>query len=563
MNNKSEVRNAECGVRNGGDAGCASGGTLASGSTGHVAAPEDGARSRKELRVRNKSELKLLSPLMLLFPYQKRWVMDSARFKIGVWSRQSGKSFSTAAESVTDCILFPKTKWVCLSASERQALEWLEKAKEWTALFKQSLAGEEQVRDAAEALLKSAEIRFANGSRIMAIPGKPATARGYSTNIVLDEFAYHENPNAVWSAMFPNQSNPLAGMAQARYEAMLAGEDFSAIQRELKLRVVSTFNGRDNKFYSMWERREQTGYSGHFIDIYSAVKDGLPLNIEQLRTGLDDAEIWAQEYECSPADVSAVLLPYELLASCESPEATVTIGPDYFTSGKPYVMGIDFARKRDLSVAWTDELMGDVAHCREVLEMRDMSTPDQIALLRPRIRGARRVCLDYTSPGLGLGDFLVKEFGEYNPAKHLYGKIELCTFTNPLKVELFSKLRMAFEQRQCRIPISRAVREDMHSVQRMTSNSGNITYRAPHTEDGHADRCTAKALAHRAMGCGRTQVAYAAIKGNGPSANEIRRFFGVGSVNGGGGPAYGSMPSHLAEWQWAEEQARKKGRSGW
>ncbi|HLX68994.1 MAG TPA: hypothetical protein VKV04_05130, partial [Verrucomicrobiae bacterium] len=139
----------------------------------------------------------------------------------------------------------------------------------------------------------------------------------------------------------------------------------------------------------------------------------------------------------------------------------------------------------------------------------------------------------------------------------------LCTFSNPLKLEIFSKLRMAFEERRVRIPINRAVREDLHSVQRMTTMSGNITYRAPHTEDGHADRCTAKALAQRAMGCARQPVAFSRGTMNGPTRDEIRRFFGGGSTGQSVGPAYGSMPSHLAEWQWAEEQARKKGRGGW
>ena len=32
-----------------------------------------------------------------------------------------------------------------------------------------------------------------------------------------------------------------------------------------------------------------------------------------------------------------------------------------------------------------------------------MSTPDQIDILRPRIRKARRVSLDYTGPGIGMG----------------------------------------------------------------------------------------------------------------------------------------------------------------
>ena len=280
---------------------------------------------------------------------------------------------------------------------------------------------------------------------------------------------------------------------------MIKGEDTN-IRRDLKLRVVSTFNGRNNKFFNLWEKAKENGYAAHKVTIHDAIKDGMPLDADKLRLALDDADAWAQEYECEPMDSSTVLLPYELIATCESPEATTMVSPEFWfaTAPRPLVMGIDFARKRDLSVAWTDELLGDVAQAREVLEMRAMSTPDQIDLLRPRIQRCQRVCLDYTGPGVGMGDYLVKEFGEYNPDQHKFGKIELITFGNTNKVELFTKLRMTFEQRKCRVPVNRVVREDLHSVCRVVSAQGNITYRAPHTEDGHADRCTAKALANRA-----------------------------------------------------------------
>lgn len=461
-----------------------------------------------------------ISPRVLLLPYQERWVGDSAQFKIGVMSRQTGKSFSTACEAVIDSLDDAGTKWVCLSAGERQALEWLEKAKEWSSAFRLAIEAETEDREAAEALLKSAEIKYRNGSRIIAIPANPSTARGYSANVILDEFAYHENPDAIWAAMFPSQTNPLAGTFQARVKALFAGESFAGIRRQLKLRVVSTFNGRDNKFHSLWERREQNGYSGHLVTIHDAVREGLPVDIEKLKAGLDDPEIWSQEYECIPADVSAVLLPYDLLALVESAEATTTVAPDWFNAGKAYVLGIDFARKRDLSVCWTDEVVGDVLQAREVLEMRGVSTPDQVDILRPRIRNARRVCLDYTGPGVGMGDYLVKEFGEWNPSRDQFGKIELCTFTNALKVELFSKLKMNFEQRLSRIPQNRAIREDLHSVHRVTSNNGSVTYRAPHNEDGHADRATAKALAVRAAQGGGSAGVF--IPPSGRLANILR-----------------------------------------
>jgi phage FluMu gp28-like protein len=452
-----------------------------------------------------------LTPKDLLYPLQRKFIDDVAQYKIGVTTRQWGKSTVTSGEAVHNCLVDPGTKWVCMSAGERQSVEWLNKAKEWQAAYQLVIKDFTEDRGGlAEGLLRSAEIQFTNGSRIIAIPANPSTARGYSANVILDEFAYHEDPDAIWSAMFPSTTNRLAGTFLDRWRAMLKGEDTN-IRRDLKLRVVSTFNGRNNKFFQLWERARENGYSPHKITIHDAISDGMPLDAEKLRLALDDADAWAQEYECEPMDTSSVLLPYELIAKCESSEATTMVSPEFwFGAPSGLFMGIDFARKRDLSVAWTDQLLGDVLHAREVLEMRAMSTPDQIDLLRPRIQKCQRVCLDYTGPGVGMGDYLVKEFKQWNPEKHEYGKIELVTFTNANKVEMFTKLRMSFEQARCRVPINRIIREDLHSMQRVVSPQGNITYRAPHTDDGHADRCTAKALAERARGGGGTAGVFTA-----------------------------------------------------
>jgi phage FluMu gp28-like protein len=420
---------------------------------------------------------KIISPLSSLLPYQKQWINDEARFKIGLMARQTGKSWTSALEAVRDCSE-RKTTWVCLSAGERQALEWMLKAREHVEAFKVALAGYEESRDSSEALLKQAEIRWPNGSRLLAIPANPDTARGYSANLLLDEFAFHEDPDRIWRAIFPSISNPLKGI--------------------FKIRVVSTPNGMGNKFADLWHKSE--GWSKHRVDIYDAQKAGLPVNVDELRLGLDDPEGWAQEYECQFLDAAAVLLPYELIASCESAEATTTAAPEFYSPGKALFIGWDFARKKDLSVPWIAELVGDVLHTREVVELRAMSTPDQVSVMRARIQQCRRLAVDYTGPGIGLGDLLVKEFGEYNPDKHLFGKVELVTFTNAEKLRLFPALRVAFERARVRVPVNRTIREDLHAMQRVVSTQGNVTYRAPHTADGHSDRCTALALCLRAAG---------------------------------------------------------------
>jgi phage FluMu gp28-like protein len=423
-------------------------------------------------------------PRSLYLEYQFGYSMDQARFKIEIASRQTGKDFSSEGEAAEDCHTRPRTEWMIAGPSERQALDSLEQGKTWAMAFDLKINDYQERREGgSETLLKSAEIIYSNGSRMRAVPGRPDTVRGRSANILLTEFDFFEQPTETWRAVLPSITNPLRG-------------------GQKKVRLITTPNGIGGGAHGIWNKPDSTKmkWSRHLVTIYHAVLMGLPVDIAELKEAFNDPEGWAQEYECQFLDAMAVLLPYELIARCESAEATTTVPPEFWQtrSGQRLFMGLDFARKHDLSVAWTDEVVGDVTQAREVLEMRAMSTPDQIDLLRPRIRCCRRVCVDYTGPGVGMGDYLVKEFGEYNPTQHKFGKIELCTFSNPLKVEIFSKLRMRFEQMKTRIPISRAIREDLHSVQRVVTASGNITYRAPHNEDGHADRATAKALCERA-----------------------------------------------------------------
>lgn len=423
------------------------------------------------------------TPRDIMLSYQATYDADRSRFKGWVASRQIGKSFTSAHEPVVDCYQANqegrKTDWVTLSAGERQALEWLEKAKQWTEAYKLAIEDIVEDRDSSEALLKSATITWPGGSRIIALPSKPSTARGYSANLTLDEFAFHEDQDAIWRATYPIISNPLRG--------------------ELKLRVLSTPNGQGNKFHQICTANKK--FSIHRTTIHDAVAGGLPIDIEELREGLGDPEGWAQEYECEFLDAAAVLLPYDLIAGCESVEASEVVAPEYWNMQRgsaPVDLGIDFGRKKNLTVCWANEAIGDLRITREVLCLQAMSTPKQVEILSPRIKRARRVCLDYTGPGIGLGDYLVQEFGEWKPDEHKFGKIELCTFTMSLKADMFSKMRMDFERRTPRIPISRAIREDLHSMQRVITPSGNVTYRAPLVDDGHADRCNALALALRA-----------------------------------------------------------------
>lgn len=440
-----------------------------------------------------------MKPYDFLLPYQKQWVDDRARFKFGLMSRQTGKDFSGGYDGIRDCLEWElkkqPTRWTIAAPSERQSLDSLDQWKSWAEVFELELADVQVERDGGpESLLKAATITFPHGSSVRAVPGKPDTVRGPSSNVFFTEFAFFEQPDLTWRAIWPMVTNSMRG-------------------GEKRMSIVTTPNGIGNKAHDIWKNnfgKEGALWSCHKVTIHDAFAQGLNANsgksveqmLRELREGMDDPEGFAQEFECEFIDLASTLLPYELIATCESADCTTAMPPEFWNAGSygpPIDLGIDFGRVKDLTCCWANQQLGDVSQTIEVLTLEKMSTPKQVEILSPRIARCRRACLDYTGPGVGLGDYLVEKFGEWKPEEHKFGRIELCTMSNTLKVDIFSKLRMHFEKRALRVPINRTIREDLHSMSRGSTKSGLITYRAPHTEDGHADRCTGLALAMRAL----------------------------------------------------------------
>jgi phage FluMu gp28-like protein len=396
----------------------------------------------------------------LMLPYQQRWVADTSRFKIWLKSRQIGGSLGTAFEAVASCVDKPNTDWVVLSAGQRQSEEWMLKGNRVARIVSDAM-------DLPKPDCRTSEVRFTNGSRILALPANPDTVRGYSANLVLDEFAFHERPDRIYEAIYPAISNPLRG--------------------ELKLRIISTPAGRNSKFYEIWNKSEELNFVRHKTTIYSAIKEGLPMDIEALKTGLDDPEAWEQEYECEFVDATNVLLPYTLIDECVSDEATLDCEEQNGNAVR--FVGIDIGRKHDLTVAWTLEKVGDVMWTREVLVLRNTPYHLQEELLSDRINRATHAAIDSTGIGNAISESLAKRFAF---------KLEECTFTQGLKAKIFPGLRRAFQERGLRVPRDKAIREDLHSVNELTTPGGNKQYRAVRRSDGHADRCTALALANYA-----------------------------------------------------------------
>lgn len=480
------------------------------------------AMSRAAMRARVAREMQLAavpplwanpypagSPKSLLLEYQDRYWRDSSRFKLALFARQTGKDFSSEGEAVEDCLLRPMTQWLIAAPSERQSLDSLDQGKLHAEAFGLAIAGydEEKASSHPEALVKAATITFANGSKMMAVPGRPDTVRGKSANVLLTEFDFFEDAAATWRAILPSITNPMRG-------------------GEKKVRLISTPNGAGGMMDKLWHEDDsarKTKWGRHKVTIWDAVLGGLPIDPFELRDIFNDAEGWAQEYECAFLDTNNVLLPYDLIGLAESADSSEVLTLDDLVGARGLVNGIDFGRTNDPTVCWTlQKDRSGLLPTRQVNVMKGVSTPDQLSVLRKYVSAADLTCFDYTGPGIGLGDLLVAEFGEWKPEAHKFGKVELVTFTTKLKRELFPRLRRAFEApTKVRIPISRVIREDLHEMRQVVTN-GEYNYWSPRTREGHSDRCTALALAIRASQTGGGPFAYQKIDRPSPRGRRLR-----------------------------------------
>lgn len=428
-----------------------------------------------------------------LHGYQRRWFLDRTRFKLGMFARQTGKTFTTTLEIVDDCfeqdVEGRRTRWVILSRGERQAAEAMnEGVKRHAQAYSLALQdfGETEWRSESGVSYRALEVALSGGSKITALPANPDTARGFSSNVFLDEFAFHKDSQAIWKALFP------------------------VISAGWKLRVTSTGNGKGNKFYELATGKDDA-WSRHFVDIYQAVADGLPRDIDELRSGIGDEDAWAQEYELKWLDEASAWLSYDLITSCEDPRAGDPAG---YQGGVCFV-GNDIGRRHDLWVCQVLEQVGDVLWDRERVELKRATFAQQDEELDRIMRTYRvgRLCMDQT----GMGEKPVED------AQRRYGsRVEGVIFTGPNKLVMATAGKERFEDRTVRIREGDvALRADLHKLRKVASATGAPRFVAERDDD-HADRTWAKFLAIHAAGGGRIEYAYRAAPRLGGDPERMR-----------------------------------------
>ena len=391
----------------------------------------------------------------ILQPWQKEVLsqIHSNLRIIGMVARQSGKSFLGAYVAVEGAIL-DASSWICISTGERQSQEWLRKAINLAQYMHGMLRGS---RMSFTYEHNASEIRFSTGGRIIAVPCNPDTLRGYSGNLICDECAFWQNDYDVWRAVAPILTSKFGG--------------------EKKVVVISTPGGKSGLFYDIWEKN--LDFAKFKKTIHEVGKT--EAEIEELRKNCIDEDIFQSEYECEFLDSNVSLFTYDLLNNSKW---------DVCPTGDTF-LGIDIGRLHDLTSIAILVKHENRYFIKEVITLKEADFDNQFNKIINIIEAlkVKKASIDSTGIGMQLAESLKKRLG---------GLIDPVMFTNASKNELFGNLKKEMSQGNLLIPDDRIVIDELHSIRRNVSSSGQLSYSAPRENGSHADRATSIALALRA-----------------------------------------------------------------
>lgn len=233
-------------------------------------------------------------------------------------SRQSGKSSTAAILALWEAIYKPRSVILLDSPSLRQSQELMGKFSEYLSSLDESVKLDSDTK---------LSVRFANGSRVLALPGSEKTIRGISavTLLILDEAA--AIPDELYGAV-----RPMLAVSKGR------------------LVLMSTPRGEQGFFYDTWAKSK--GWEKIEVPWQQCPRID-PAFIEEER--LERGNAWvAQEYECQFIGAGATRIQRAWLKyedrTPPQPQLNISLGVDLAISEKEtadYTAGAVMGRDRE------------------------------------------------------------------------------------------------------------------------------------------------------------------------------------------------------------------------
>jgi phage FluMu gp28-like protein len=466
-------------------------------------------------------------PMVPFRGYQAPIFWSTLGLIVLLWSRQIGKSYTFGNWAGDRMLTRPGRLITVLSNSKDNGAEFNRKVAE--SCEKMNVAVEQEDLSADwkyENMIFESRIRVGGKwSRVHVLAANPRTARGFSGDLILDEFAFQENSVAIWDAAEPILSS----------------------NQDYVCRVGSTANGRYNMFYRMVAgalacagddnpagiSMSQQGFPVSIVRRSDAWRMGVkvydsvtrePITPEEARAKALDKASYDQNYECVFNDENMILLTWDLISRAEYASRPGDPAECFICEGQwgreaieflrgckgPLVLGMDVGRTRDLSTVVVGEQVGQVAMTRGMLRMANKRLPAQVEELRPilTLPTFGRGSIDATGIGLGVAEWAQEIAGTYRIEALNFASKEKRTVRgmeqedSALVTELMALDGLdRFESGRVRIPCEQALRDALRKPERVQT-AGGVKIAVERDEAGHADEFWALMLMFRAMKTG-------------------------------------------------------------
>ncbi len=240
-------------------------------------------------------------------PYQREAFLNRTNgIEVWLWGRQTGKSFTLAAWAVDRLVTIPGRTVTVLSNSKLNGMELNRKCAEVCRLMGQAFEQADLSADDRFETMRAETRVTVNGKvgRILILAANARTARGFTGDLIFDEFAFTEDGAALW-----NEASPIL-----------------AHNRDQLCRIASSANGKYNQFYRM---ATDSFYPLRKVTRTLAYQQGCPVYHPITREPIDpptaralaqNKRSYDQNFECVFEDENMALLTHELINAAERPD---------------------------------------------------------------------------------------------------------------------------------------------------------------------------------------------------------------------------------------------------
>lgn len=419
----------------------------------------------------------------MCYDYQLEFLFDDSRYRCWVASRQIGKSFALALSAVLQALVEPRRDQIIISASLDLAVEVMDKVNKHLDVLEEVL-GIRLRANAKEGTQNKRVFTLRNASRIISRPASKRSIRSFHGDAHWDETGLTPWDRDIYKAVY--------GVAS---------------RHGYRIAQYSTPFGDTGVFHDCARGELAAGYSQHTTTVHDAVRQGCPIDIEDIRAHVDE-ETFAQEYECQFLSDANSYFPWELLKKFaeKGAELLARLAQESDQAGgsavprREWYGGMDVGRKHDLSAQTYGELWPPseelLVHPTDVLKKAPFPAQKLWFEAGVHVHQPVRVYIDAGGLGMERAEDLEREF---------LGTVRGIDFSaNHVKRRMVEGLRLAIERGYAGIhPGDRTTLVELHSIRKKLSSHGHISYTADRTDDGHADRATAVMLCALAAYDGR------------------------------------------------------------